>query len=545
MVFKQLANKLKKSSSLPFLFIGSGMSKRYLNLESWEKLLEKFALKIHDSEFAYNMYEEEAKQKLKASNLDITDNNLLLPMVADCIERDFNKMWYTSTEFAESRQKHGSLVKDGASPFKVELGAYFYEESSKISFDTSYHSEKEISLLKQIGENSISGIITTNYDSFLERLLSNYDIFTGQEELLFSKFDGTLELYKIHGCCTKPRSIIINSSDYKNFKEKNAYLAAKLMTMFLEHPIIFLGYSIRDTNIEDILEAIVKCLNQEQLEKLKERLFFIERKKSGQDESIDIYKKSFDSGKHIEMTRITTDNFEKIYEVISQTKAKTNLRLIKKIQKDIYSFILTTEPTNKMYVNSMDLDKIDDMEIAVDVGVLSKLGSRGYCGIKAEEVFKDIIFDTFKNEFNIFDVAYFVENSLSEIMKHTGGSLPIYKYIRSYDGELHESIKKNIKNKFTDFLTGTIIRYKRRAPLNEKSIDDLRTNHSDIACIKLIPLLDEEYFDIGELELFIKDLLKKYPNILKKNNYCSPTEVKRLIKIYDWLRYGKSKYGID
>jgi hypothetical protein len=35
-------------------------------------------------------------------------------------------------------------------------------------------------------------------------------------------------------------------------------LAAKILIIFLEHPVIFLGYSISDKNIENVLKAIVK-----------------------------------------------------------------------------------------------------------------------------------------------------------------------------------------------------------------------------------------------------------------------------------------------
>lgn len=42
---------------------------------------------------------------------------------------------------------------------------------------------------------------------------------------------------------------MINKEDYLRFQEKSAYLAAKLMTIFMEYPIIFLRYSINDSNI--------------------------------------------------------------------------------------------------------------------------------------------------------------------------------------------------------------------------------------------------------------------------------------------------------
>lgn len=73
-----------------------------------------------------------------------------------------------------------------------------------------------------------------------------------------------------------PQSIVINEKDYKEFKEKREYLAAKLLTIFMEYPIIFIGYSISDSNIRDILSSIVKCMSNEQVEMLKNKFIFVD-----------------------------------------------------------------------------------------------------------------------------------------------------------------------------------------------------------------------------------------------------------------------------
>ena len=69
---------------------------------------------------------------------------------------------------------------------------------------------------------------------------------------------------------------MITASDYAHFQEYCAYLAAKLMTIFMEYPIIFFGYSLNDPNVRIILQSIAKCLSAENLEKLQDRFIYVE-----------------------------------------------------------------------------------------------------------------------------------------------------------------------------------------------------------------------------------------------------------------------------
>lgn len=68
----------------------------------------------------------------------------------------------------------------------------------------------------------------------------------------------------------------MTAEDYESFHAKNPYLAAKLLTVFVEHPIIFIGNSISDSNVIEIIESIVKCLDSTNIGKLIERLIFVE-----------------------------------------------------------------------------------------------------------------------------------------------------------------------------------------------------------------------------------------------------------------------------
>ena len=82
---------------------------------------------------------------------------------------------------------------------------------------------------------------------------------------------GIAEIYKIHGSVQNPESIVINKADYQKFYDKGKYLAAKLMTIFMEYPIIFIGYSISDSDIQAILSDVL-----DKIETLQKRFIFVE-----------------------------------------------------------------------------------------------------------------------------------------------------------------------------------------------------------------------------------------------------------------------------
>lgn len=56
---------------------------------------------------------------------------------------------------------------------------------------------------------------------------------------------------------------MITRDDYKDFIDKKKYLSAKLLTYFAEHPLLFVGYSATDPNIQAILSDIDEILSAE------------------------------------------------------------------------------------------------------------------------------------------------------------------------------------------------------------------------------------------------------------------------------------------
>ena len=175
-----IKNAIQITGHHPFLFIGSGISKRYLNTEKWDELLKLFCTEFSGNDFQYNVYEIE---------IDTKDYYGLQPAIASLLEKDYNRAVLTDELYKNFRLNHKQDLLNNVSALKIAI-------SEHLSNPVLPDNDPEVELLKKLAKRSISGIITTNYDTLLETLFPNFDTYIGQEELLFSNITGIGEIYK-------------------------------------------------------------------------------------------------------------------------------------------------------------------------------------------------------------------------------------------------------------------------------------------------------------------------------------------------------------
>ncbi len=114
---------ISQFNTTPFIFAGSGMTRRYYGLPDWKGLLTVFAEKINDDEFAYRSYENQATY--------VTDSGDKMSIIASLIEKDYNKAWFENWSGVRSNEAFVTeAVTKGTSPFKAEICAYISEKSS-------------------------------------------------------------------------------------------------------------------------------------------------------------------------------------------------------------------------------------------------------------------------------------------------------------------------------------------------------------------------------------------------------------------------------
>ena len=176
------------------------------------------------------------------------------PMLATEIEDEFNNKYYSEEGFDTkvfNDEENEEIIACRYNPFKY----FVAKQTSRMKIDETLPSYQELSWLIQ-NQNKFAGIITTNYDELLEKIFKDFSVLVGQNSLLVANSLSIFEIFKIHGCCSQPDSIVLTEKDYNDFGEKLKYLSAKLLTIFVEHPIIFLGYGLGDVNIRNIFSEI-------------------------------------------------------------------------------------------------------------------------------------------------------------------------------------------------------------------------------------------------------------------------------------------------
>jgi hypothetical protein len=192
------------------LFIGSGVS-RNSGMPSWESVVGEFAKDLGIEQFT-------------------TDDYLDIP------EKYYNKF--------------GRL------------------EYNKKLFLLLNISPQNVDIQKKLYNLNPSHIITTNWDELIEYASnevenSEYSVVSNDNEL--SKTDNSKLIIKMHGSITNifndENAIVMKYSDYLNYFKNFPLIDIYVKSIFSTKRVMFLGYSLSDKNVQDIMEYVKQRTN--------------------------------------------------------------------------------------------------------------------------------------------------------------------------------------------------------------------------------------------------------------------------------------------
>lgn len=396
----QLLTHLRAFPTAPYLFVGAGLSRRYLSLPGWEGLLNAMCDE-HNINFGY----------LRSSAAGD------LPKLATLIAQELQKKWWTELRYDESRIKFSGDAINNESAFKIET-AIFVSKNGFLTNDEGLL--EELDALKKI---VVDGIITTNWDGLLEHLFPSYVVYVGQEGLIFSNVQGIGEIYKIHGTAKLPGSLVVTEKDYAAYHGKNPYLASKLITFFVENPVVFLGYSLTDKNILKIIHSILDCLEGDQISKLADRLVFVQWDENCKVERMERTILSHE-GRSLPVFQITTGSMLQVYQALGAIKRKIPAKILRMLKKQVYELVHNTKSSSKIFVQDINEDTdVSDIEYAIGVGLQDKLGDRGYDAIHREDIVEDVLFEN-----QSYRASAIVNKTLPELLKRSE-FVPVFRYV--------------------------------------------------------------------------------------------------------------------
>lgn len=461
---KNALERLAEGKKLPVLFIGSGISKRYLyNYPDWDGLLEMSFKRYNTDIFQFQKH----KGALIRQGLSPFDVNIRL---ATILENEFNSAFFDrKIKLNIGNSKNPNWVRKGISPFKMYLSSFF----KKIQLYRRKDLETELIKFKLL-KTKVSAVITTNYDLFIENEIfpDDYTVLINQSDLFGSNSYNIAEIYKIHGSATDAQSIVITEADYKKFNASRKLIIAKMLTLFAESPIVFLGYSFTDENIQAIIVDFLGCLSSKQLEHIREHFIFISYKK-GEKALTEIQRTiTTQAGDEIPITEISTDNFRLVYDTLNKITpgiSPIKIRETKRIVKNIVDASIASEQAESVIIGIDDLSTADlsSKPLAIAIGYKENILNKfGYGLFEDELIFEDILYnnknfdansmciDRFKSlpSTRLLPVFKYVKNASTILAKNS----KLSKYMElhnSVDKILSKNIVKSIKNlpTFNDF----------------------------------------------------------------------------------------------
>ncbi|THT99368.1 SIR2 family protein [Lampropedia puyangensis] len=483
----------------PIIFIGSGMSQRYLTGSyGWYALLEKVALDVFPN--------DEPFLDLKAQCT--TGDDVDLPLLAEKLEKAFDDVLSKDRNgaFSNINEKFYGLQRNGVSTTRFKI--YIAHLLSDCNFIEG--KEQELAELRGALKN-ISAVITTNYDILCEKIF-DFQPLVGNEILLSNPYGS---IYKIHGSIERPESIIITKRDYDKFKNKYELIRAQLLSLFIHNPIIFFGYSIGDENIRAILTTIFSYIpaKSDEAEKIRANFLLVERASGGASDIVLDHDVVIDGGINVKINKIRTDNFTKIYQSIGSLQLPVSAMDIRKVQNIVKEIIAGGDI--KVSVAD-DIDEIKNGDKIVAIGSVHK--------IKYEYHNET---DLISNYFSIISSKNMaIVGILDKLTIPKTRWFPAFGFSNLNNSiECSEKLKRNIFNKIESHYNSIVPSSKKSfksisAIIANQSISD--TNKAD--CI---------FYNFYKGAININDL-----EVYLKTGGLSGTKYKMLLCIYDYKKYG-------
>ncbi|MDE5757530.1 MAG: SIR2 family protein, partial [Allobaculum sp.] len=202
------------------VFVGAGVSCNVEGMPSWNKLVNKMADTLEGNEDKETTLEDERTFSI--------DDSLKFPQY----------LWN------EDSEEYKNILNNSIPDLEVD------PPLSSAIFDLNP-----------------THIITTNYDHLLEKssnpLRTLYQVIIRDKDLL--TYTHSKYLIKMHGDIDDFDSIVLKEDDYLNYSSTHNLIEWFVRSLFTNHVVLFLGYSLNDSNVRQIVSWINLIRSENQI----------------------------------------------------------------------------------------------------------------------------------------------------------------------------------------------------------------------------------------------------------------------------------------
>lgn len=110
-----------------------------------------------------------------------------------------------------------------------------------------------------LADMSFSAFVSTNYDEMLEKALENEKkkFCTIIDDTDVCRWKGTqLPYIKLHGCITRPTSMIAAEDEYRPISISKPIISSLLKTLLANKVVLFLGFSLKDNDFKELFQEL-------------------------------------------------------------------------------------------------------------------------------------------------------------------------------------------------------------------------------------------------------------------------------------------------
>ena len=312
------------------------------------------------------------------------------------------------------------------------------------------------------------------------------------------------------------------------------------MTIFVEHPVVFLGYSLSDRNVTSILRSLAGCLTQKNIDQLRDRLIFVDWA-DGADPSIGPATIMIDQFV-LPVIKITVPDFIAVFTALTELRRSFPARLLRRLKEQVYELVLTNDPHNRLVVTDIaDTTPDRDIDIVFGVGTRANFTSRGYVGLTRDDLLDDILADR-----SSYDAHEVVAKSLPHILSFPG-YVPVHTYLRTINAldengavkasaRVSDKIVKMAAKISKGLPASTDIKHKAPTLLADiSSIADLEAKHEAKGVINYGTCMPPEKVDPAELRTFLN------ANQQLRHDSWAKTQYVKLVCFLDCLENGQGE----